>query len=120
MICCCLERLGDFFVLRGWEIFLSQEFGSLFFVPRGCVIFVVSRDCVIFFVPRGCVVFFVPRGGMIFCLESLHYFLSQEVAGFFLVLKGCVIFFCPKRLRDFFGYPKRLHDFFVSRGCVIF
>ena len=39
----CLERLRDFFVLRGCVIFGSERFRD-FFVPRGYVFFSFSQE----------------------------------------------------------------------------
>ena len=105
IICCCPERLRDFFVARVWMIF---------FIPRGCVIFVVPKDCVIFFVPRDCVIFLSWGVVWISLSREVVWFLFVPigyVTWFFFVLRGCMIFFVP--IGCVFFFP-------VTKGCGIF
>ena len=138
VICCCPERLRDFFVARGWRIFFIPRGCVIFVVPRDCVIFFVPRDCVIFLVLRGCVNFFVQRGCAIsFCPNRLHYvifFCLERLHDFFLSREVACFFFCHKRLRNFWSQTiawflwtnldaigtNESVIFFIPRGCAIF
>ena len=90
----CTQRLGDFFVPRGWAIFLVEGLRDF--------LLLLERLC------------------DFYCPERLHDFSCPRRLGDFLVPRGCMIYFGPKRLRNVFFGPKRLRDYlFVPRGCVI-
>ena len=90
----CTQRLGDFFVPRGWAIFLVEGLRDF--------LLLLERLC------------------DFYCPERLHDFSCPKRLGDFSVPRGCMIYFGPKRLRNVFFGPKRLRDYlFVPRGCVI-